>query len=468
VRRRLGVVAPIGLLLLLLGVWVSSRPASDRQAATGEKPSPASQPLSEQGRAVAQVQVPSAKVNAWGMLLQVMPRLDDPVATNSLRATFQDLTLVDFAVSALESENNKERPASADRISNVLRVLKAQVAAFRREQDDSDEAPPRTVSLRDIRTTCEQVKALYESAVLVRARALAERCRCPMHPEVIGIKGAICPKCGMPLETEVRLSVSGLESSLSLRATIKARVETDAPLQIGKEARSHLSLWGPEGEPVTPDELAEVHTQRIHLLIIDDSFTDYHHEHPVPTNVAGRYDFSFTPRKPGTYLVWADVQPYLTGPQEYAMTVIPAVTPQEPLRKTVDQLDTTVNGLHYAIRFQQPVKAGEAAMGTLHVTQTDGSGFNRLEPVMGAFAHLVGFHENHTNVLHIHPEMSQPPAPNDRGGPNLRFRLFAGMPGFFRLFVQIQRDGSQQFASFALNVAPGNTPWIDEEPAHLD
>jgi hypothetical protein len=406
-------------------------------------------------------------MNAWAMLLQAMHRLDDPVAANSLKATFRDLRLVDIAVRALQSENNMGRSPATDRIANALRVLRAQVAAFRLEHDDSDEAPPRTVTLGDIRTTCEKLQTFYEPTVLVQARELAQRYRCPMHPEVIGMKGAICPKCGMPLDTEVRLLAPSMASGTPLPAVIKAQVETDAPLQVGVEANGHLSLWGPDGEPVTPDDLAEVRTQRIHLLIIDDSFTDYHHEHPVPTNVAGRYDFSFTPRKPGTYLVWADVQPVLSGLQEYAMTVIPAVTAQELLRNTADQLDTTVNGLHYAIRFQQPVKAGETAMGTLRVTQADGSGFNRLEPVMGAFAHLVGFHENHTTVLHIHPEMRQPLAPNDRGGPDLHFRLFATMPGFFRLFVQVQRDGGQQFASFALNVAPGNTPWIDKEPAHL-
>ena len=244
-------------------------------------------------------------------------------------------------------------------------------------------------------------------------------------------------------------------------------METDAPLQVGVQAICHLTLWGPGDGPVASDELSEVHTQRIHLLIIDGSFTDYHHEHPVPTNVAGRYDFSFTPQKPGTYRVWADVQPSFTGIQEYAMTVIPAATSEELLRKTPDTLEATVNGLHYAIQFQQQVKAGETATGTLRVTQADGSGFTRLEPVMGAFAHLVGFHENHTTVLHIHPEVPQPPAPDDRGGPDLHFRLFAPLPGYFRLFVQVQRDGGQQFASFGLNVAPGDTPWIDQEPAHL-
>src|SRR5437762_14110518 len=99
------------------------------------------------------------------------------------------------------------------------------------------------------------------------------------------------------------------------------------------------------------------------------------------------------------------------------MTVIPASTSQEPLRVGVDSLEANVSDLHCRIQFQQPVKAGEVALGTLRVTQADGSGFTRLEPVMGAFAHLVGFHENHITVLHIHPEISQPLAPSDRGGP---------------------------------------------------
>ena len=406
-------------------------------------------------------------MSAWAILLQVMQRLDNPVGADSLKATLRDLQLVDFAISTLATECSKQRSPITDRIEDALQMLSAQVAGFRREQDDSDEAAPEEVTIRDMRITCGQLEKLYEAAVLDQARLLAQRYQCPMHPDVIGMKGEICPKCGMSLDTQVRLSAVDLASGVAFPPTIKANVETDAPLQVGVQAMCHLTLWGPGDEPVAPDELSEVHTQRIHLLVIDGSFTDYHHEHPVPTNVAGRYDFSFTPQKPGTYRVWVDVQPSFTGIQEYAMAVIPAATSEELLRKTTDVLEATVNGLHYAIQFQQQVKAGETAMGTLRVTQADGSGFTGLEPVMGAFAHLVGFHENHTTVLHIHPEGPQLPAPNDRGGPDLHFRLFAPIPGYFRLFVQVQRDGGQQFASFGLNVAPGDTPWIDQEPAHL-
>jgi hypothetical protein len=467
-RQRVAVLVSIGVFLLVLVVYVSSRSASDRQPATGEKSSPTTQPLSEkQVKAAAQAQALSAKVNGWAILLQVMQRLDDSIVANSLNTTRSDLTLADFALRTLATENKKESSTATDRIDHGLRVLMRQIAAFRKAGDDSDKALPEVTS-SDVKSTWEDLQKLYGSAVLDQARALAERYHCPMHPEVIGMKGAICPKCGMPLNTQVRLSAFMLPPGARPPRIIRALVRTDAPLQVGVKTNAHLFLKGPEDERVTPDQLCEVHTQRIHLLMIDGSFADYHHEHPVPTNIAGQYDFSFTPQKPGTYRVWADVQPLITGIQEYAMTVIPAATSEELLRVTADKLEATVNSLHYALQFQQPVKAGETAMGTLRVTQADGSGFTRLEPVMDAYAHLVGFHENHTTVLHIHPETSQPPAPNDRGGPDLHFRLFAPIPGFFRMFVQVQRDGVQQFASFGLNVAPGTTPWIDQEKPHMD
>jgi hypothetical protein len=463
--KRASVVVSIAIAFLLAR-WMLKDATSGQKAAIGAKPS-ASQAVAEQNL-VPKPQPPSPKVTAWGMLLQVMPRLVDPVAPSALGATFRDLTLVDFAAKALESENTRERSPTTDRINKSLRELKDQIAAFHTQQDDSDQAPPKIVALENIRMTCEQLENLYEPSVLIQARELAQRYRCPMHPDVMGTEGATCPKCGMPLETQVRLSPSDLAvTNAVFPKMVRAQVQIDRPLEVGVEAKAHLTLSWPEGDPVTLDDLSEVHTRKIHLLIIDGSFVDYHHEHPVPTAQPGHYDFAFTPRKPGSYLAWADVQPNFTGIQEYAMTVIPAATQEESLKITKDVLETTVEGLHYTIQFQNPVKAGEVAIGTLRVTQSDGSGFTQLEPVMGTFAHLVGFHENHITVLHIHPEVAHTPAPGDRGGPDLHFRLFAPMPGFFRLFAQVQRDGVQQFAPFAVNVAPGNTPWIDQEPPHL-
>lgn len=237
-----------------------------------------------------------------------------------------------------ETESYCPSSPATDRIDNGLRVLMRQVAVVRPGEDNSGPALSGVTS-KDIKSSCEELQRLYEPAVLDQARALAECYRCPMHPDVIGMKGAICPKCGMPLNSQVQFSMSVLPPGAELARIIRAQVDTDAPLQVGMKTSAHLILYRPQGEPVTPDQLCEVHTQRIHLLIVDGSFTDYHHEHPQPTNVAGRYDFAFTPQKPGTYRVWADLQPYLTGIQQYVMTVIPAATSEELLSNTADKLE---------------------------------------------------------------------------------------------------------------------------------
>lgn len=285
-----------------------------------------------------------------------------------------------------------------------------------------------------------------------------ERYRCAMHPEVVGNKGAICPKCGMPLSSLVR--VSGDAGLVGMRRyTIKAQVETDAPLEVDQEVQAHLRLTSiTTGQPVTLDDLREVHTRKIHLLLNDGSLIDYHHIHPTPSTIPGRYDFSFTPKMPGPYRVWADLQPVATDIQEFAMALILADSHAAPLQREPDRLTTSVNGLHYTLAFDRPLKTGEPALGTLHVTRGDGNGFDQLEPVMGAFAHIVAFREDRTTALHIHPEIARPLAASDRGGPDLHFRFYAVKPGFYRLFVQVQRDGVQEFASFAVNVALGPMP----------
>ena len=357
-----------------------------------------------------------------------------------------DLALSNAALGVLLIENSKSSVPNRDQITAALQAVRRQIALAQAGRD------------REIlESNMAELEKLYDPPLVEQARALAQRYRCPMHPDVIGQKGALCPRCGMQLSSQVRLSASLFDPMIATRI-VKARVETDAPLRVGVKVNGHLILTNRRGEPITFDQLREVHTRKIHLLIIDGSLTDYHHEHPVPTNIPGRYDFSFTPQKPGVYRVWADVQPVETDIQEFAMTVIPADTPAEPLQVEPDRLTNTVNGLTYSIQFEKPVKSGEPVRGALHIARADGSGFVQLEPVMGAFAHIVGFGEDRTSALHIHPETARPLTASDRGGPDLYFRFYVALPGFYRLFVQVQREGVEQFVPFDLNVIPGKMP----------
>src|SRR3712207_415486 len=93
------------------------------------------------------------------------------------------------------------------------------------------------------------------------------------------------------------------------------------------------------GKPLGTDALEEVHTEKLHLLVIDETLTDYHHEHPAPTDTPGEYRFTFAPRLGGKYYVWADVTPKATGQQVYAKSQL---TVDGPAGAGVDNKLTTV------------------------------------------------------------------------------------------------------------------------------
>ena len=87
-------------------------------------------------------------------------------------------------------------------------------------------------------------------------------------------------------------------------------------------------------------------------LINDRSLSDYHHEHPEPTNTPGEYVFRFTPAKPGPYRMWADVVPTDTGVQEYVTTDVPAQTTSLPLtdRDAVSRVVVTAAATRSALK----------------------------------------------------------------------------------------------------------------------
>jgi len=238
-------------------------------------------------------------------------------------------------------------------------------------------------------------------------------------------------------------------------ATTNVSLSTAQPLTSGKKADVTIKLSKKDGSPVLLSDLEEAHTQKIHLLIIDSSLSDYHHEHPEPAGTPGEYTFSFTPKKPGPYRVWADLVPTVTGKQEYAIGNISAASKGEPITEKTIKTSPTVGGLKYEITFEDSeLKAGQAALGKLKITSADGNPFSQLEPIMGAYAHIVGFNEDFQSIVHIHPMGAEPTKATDRGIGELEFHLLPAKPGLMRLFAQVQIGGKNQFASFTLLIKP--------------
>jgi len=238
-------------------------------------------------------------------------------------------------------------------------------------------------------------------------------------------------------------------------ATTNVSVTTAVPLTVGKEASITVKLTKPDGTPMLLSDLKEAHTEKIHLLINDLSLGDYHHEHPTETAKPGEYQFTFTPSKPGPYRMWADLVPVATNAQEYAIADIAASTKSEPITNRTPSTSVEVDGLKYEVTFEKPtIKAGEAILGKLRITTPDGKVFTQLEPVMGAYSHIVGFGEDLETIAHIHPMGTEPTKPTDRGVGELNFHLLPAKPGLMRLYAQVQINGQDKFAPFTLEIQP--------------
>ena len=238
-------------------------------------------------------------------------------------------------------------------------------------------------------------------------------------------------------------------------ATVQSEILPVENRAAGKSVPTVIRLTGADGKPLSLDQLEVAHTEKIHLLVIDQSLTDYHHLHPVAGDKPGEYRFDFAPKFGGTYHVWADLVPKATGKQEYSKTTVkvegPAGTPNNSVNTTAD-----VDGYRFSLTTEKnaPLQAGKATLVKVKVTGPDGRDFSKLEPVMGAFAHMVAFPADLGSVTHVHPMGTEPKTNAERGGPELSFHVEADKPGFQKFFLQTQIGGKEKFAAFGLNVEP--------------
>ncbi|MBY0406184.1 MAG: hypothetical protein K2Q01_00705 [Rickettsiales bacterium] len=232
-------------------------------------------------------------------------------------------------------------------------------------------------------------------------------------------------------------------------AAPQARLSPAAEVKAGKEVRGVLSLAQPDGTPLTLDGLQVVHTQPIHLLVIEPRLRDYHHLHPAPTDTPGDYRFAFTPTQSGSYRLWVDIT--LTDGEHFYLPVDMGHAPKtaSPTRKTTLQVQS--QGISAQLTLEGAARAGEATLATVTFMR-DGKPFTKLEPVMGAFAHMVGFTEDYQGILHVHPMGEEPKDAAQRGGPALSFHLQPEKPGFVPLFVQVRVNGENVFFPFGVMV----------------
>lgn len=396
---------------------------------------------------------PQSVPEAWNVIEESVANVDKLLEAGLLPDIAFQIANTSPALRLLDAHAAEDRePQTLPKLTKHLLTTGFDVILASREK--SEPFAKTKVKWEEYRKILKELESRYPPETLRAAVYI-----CPMHPLDRHLKpGDKCAACGMALVRR-HIPASTIyekpgEPSMKLRVL-------SSPLVVGQLAEIKVRLTKGDGSPVTLADLVEMHTQRIHLLINDQSLSDYHHEHPKPTGVPGEYAFSFTPAKPGPYRIWADVVPASTSIQEYVIADIPADTAPASLSDRQTVFTAIVEGRKYDLAFQtdgKPIHAGQTVIGSIAVTGADGKPFIKLEPVMGAFAHIVGFSEDRKTILHVHPYTRDPIGPEDRAGPAFAFKLYAPTAGFLRLYGQVQIDGVSQFAPFGLNILPPLTP----------
>jgi hypothetical protein len=227
---------------------------------------------------------------------------------------------------------------------------------------------------------------------------------------------------------------------------------TPAPvLEKGKEATFVLGLTDKDDHPVTDGGLVKVHTKKIHLLIVDESFSDYQHVHPVPAR--DTWNFSFTPKTAHNYKIWVDVKP--RGGDEQMLPLF--LKGKEPCKEScVDKTEalTADFGEDKAqLSFDAPLTVEKPSTVTLTLTNKKGAPLKDLEPVLGAYAHVAAFSGDFSSVAHVHPMGDEPKDEKDRAASPLTFMIHPEKPGVLKIVVQIRRDDKDVFLYFTATVA---------------
>lgn len=234
--------------------------------------------------------------------------------------------------------------------------------------------------------------------------------------------------------------------SLSLSSDI-------APAQ-RKEIGFTLTMRTASGKPIAPEDLLVAHTRKLHLLIVDPTLQDYQHVHPEPGRRPGEWVFKLTPDRPGTYRVFADFTPAATARGLYASADFNV--PGEVAR-VIRTTNSTVQipGYNFELAMPALFRAGVPTDLKFRI-ETPGAEKRpvSLQPVMGAFAHLVAFDEARSGFAHLHPNETDLSRPPDALHPELTFKVTIPQPGRYAIWAQVNLDGHEVFAPFWVDVLP--------------
>jgi hypothetical protein len=255
---------------------------------------------------------------------------------------------------------------------------------------------------------------------------------CPMDKDVRSDKPGTCPRCGMKL-------VLGIPDDTEYPLDLKIQ---PAVFRAGEKVQFTFRIADPHNGK-TVDQFEIVHEKLFHMFIVSEDLQYFVHEHPVP-QPDGTFLYDMVFPKPGMYRIAGDFYPTGGTPQLVANTVI---VPGSEV-KLVDAALKPELGVSHCANMDvelltdppQPI-AGMKTLLFFHIKPGDG-----IEKYIGAWGHMLVASDDLIDLVHDHPFIAD-------GGPQMQFNIIFPRAHTYRIWVQFQRKGVVNTASFTVPVS---------------
>ena len=238
---------------------------------------------------------------------------------------------------------------------------------------------------------------------------------------------------------------------VAVKSPVTMTLATDSPLAVGQPVRVELALRTASGKGIGPQDLLVTHTKLLHLMVVDPGLRDYQHLHPTPGSSPGEWTVEFTPRRAGRYRVFADFTPAATARGLYASAELD-VPGQADLPPAEDNRVYEADGWRFTLVADAPLCARAVVNLALVIEPVGARRPVRLEPVMGAYAHLVAIDAARSGFAHIHPQQTDLDRPLDPLRSRLTFQMKMPESGRYVIWSQVKIDGQERFAPFWIEV----------------
>jgi len=289
-----------------------------------------------------------------------------------------------------------------------------------------------------------EVKRLEE--VFPPGMSATEVYSCVDHPEVADFDSArTCPECGNGLRAR-RFPYSVIFTR-NETPSLSLELKTTGPLRAHEANSIALRLTGSAADPAGPDDLVVSHSRRLHLILVDETGSDFQHLAPEPGNEPGTYAAPFRPVSSASYRAWVLAVPASTRLTETLAAKLPGSDPPQivaapPEGSGIEGLVSEREGL--VVRLMAPgsgplrIQGGKTNLVQVHVSRSDGSPVRQVEPLWNAFVHLSLVSWDFDSVFQVHSVGGEILSSSLRGGPDFAFKLHPPEPGWWRLYLQLR------------------------------